>query len=347
MKYYLGYYHNQKYNAIKSAIIGDSILSVVDYTTNFPTIKAIKEELFREGLIPSLQTRIDYVIEKNKKNGDYRRLTVTDKIYTSESKEFFDIISIKEHLDEEINNLEFFFFLNAKYLNKYGYTKRIYTYLYYADEKTIEAIFKALISIAENPDIINIMTNTLGYLKRNAGCVRREILEGHIESFGKVFTNNDYDVSNFYVYLKKYVKFRQIPAMSYLSQLLQLAIRSNRTGQENVTDSPDEYINRSSVMTDFLNAIIYDYDYEKKEFKTENGKRKIKAREMFDLAVFIEEYFQKIYEEYLAILHAELESPKPVYEYDDDQDEKEEFLTDEDFKRVGATAAEMGYKTLR
>ena len=99
MKYYLGYYKNPRYIPIKDSKIGDNLTDIVGFTTQFSTINEIKAYLYSENLIPSPNVYINYVIEKGTKDlRVYYVINSTDKIYTSESKQFFTLTSIKEYL---------------------------------------------------------------------------------------------------------------------------------------------------------------------------------------------------------------------------------------------------------
>ena len=71
MKYYLGYYQNDHYVPIKDSEVGDSILSIVNFTTSFSSISNLKKYLFEKKLIPHQDTYLNYLIEKGQKNNKY------------------------------------------------------------------------------------------------------------------------------------------------------------------------------------------------------------------------------------------------------------------------------------
>ncbi len=281
MKYYLGYYKNPRYIPIKDSKIGDNLTDIVGFTTQFSTINEIKAYLYSENLIPSTNVNINYIIEKGtKERRVYYVINSTDKIYTSESKQFFALKSIKEYLVQK-----------GEY----------------------------------------------------ASC---DILEGLIEAFYQAVLYNTYDVTNMYTLLKRYVKFKNIPAMNYLSNWLQTCIVNRKKGYKENYISNDG-IELNTIINDFFNNLIYYFNYDKKVYKTENGSRKKNIRELFDLGVFIEEYYSSLYEEYIESLKKNESgcqtTQNTVDEIDYNDDEPEEFLEEEDFTRMGLTPEEAGY----
>lgn len=343
MKYYLGYYDTHEYRPIKSAEIGDTLMKVVDYTTSFTSIKKIKEDLFNKRLIPNPTVRIDYVIEKGPKdNKSYHILNSTDQIYTLEAKRFFDVATLKESLSSEANNSEFVALLNSKYIKKYGYINNILAYLLNLNESDLELILVKVKKIVLSDETKNAIENILNYINEHKGSINYDILDGYIESFIRAIKRNPYDITNMFIFFKKYIGFRTIPAMSYLSRWLQITIDESRNGGDFI-DSVEEAANKESALNYFFNEIVYEFDYKKKEYKKENGKRKINYREMFDLGVFVADYYQAIYEEYVE----SMKSSNKYEEEDDSYDGEEEFLEEEDFARIGTTSEDAGYNLRR
>ncbi len=343
MKYYLGYYDNHEYKPIKSLEIGDTLMNVVDYTTSFTSIKKIKDDLYSKKLIPNPTVRIDYVIEKGPKNNkSYHILNSTDQIYTSESKRFFDVTTLKELLSSEVDNSEFVALLNSKYIKKYGYINNILAYLLNLNEEDLASILEKLIKVILSVEAKTSIEKTLNYINEHKDSINYDIIDGYIESLIRTIKTKPYDITNMFIFFKKYIEFRTIPAMSYLSRWLQIAIDESRNGGVYI-DSMEESINEESALNYFFNEIVYEFDYRKKEYKKENGKRKINYREMFDLGVFVADYYQTIYEEYV-------ESMKSSNKYeieDDSYDDEEEFLEEEDFARIGTTSEDAGYNLRR
>lgn len=343
MKYYLGYYSKQNYVPIKDDEIGDDLSKIVDFTTSFTSIKKIKEHLYEKNLIPSPAVRLDYVIEKGKK-GDrhYDTVNSTSKIYTSESKRFFNLPTIKETLSEEINNQEFILYLNARYIKKYGYLKRMCNFLYYLDTDKLLRVLKEMRIVSLSIETEAAAEKIISYLEN--GSINQEFLEGYIQSFVRAFCSEDADIANLFTFLKRYIKFRNIPAMTYLSEWLKASILS---GQEIDIDSPTEIIDKHNLINNFYNEIVYYFDYEKKAYKQEKGKRKINIRESFDLSVYLEEYYQKLYEDYVEYMEASQEYQQEEYqnrhvEYYEDEG-SEEFLEEDDFLRDGTTSEKAGF----
>lgn len=346
MKYFLGYYDGYKYIPIKEEI-GDTLAKVVEYTTSFPSIKKLKEELLRKRLIPNATVRIDYIIEKGTKDKRvYQKINSTDKIYTVVSKRFFDIASLKEQIEEDIGNPDFVSQLSSRYIKKYGYLKNITSYLLKIDSEDLKLILEKIKGISLSEASIKDIDRILEFLNDQSDCFSYDTLDGLIEDFIKSFTSNSYDITNMYIFFKRYIKFRNIPAMSYLSQWLQVVIDELHGTYRGSMELFDDSLSRESAFHNFFNEIVYDFDYVRKEYKMEKGSRKIKYRELFDLAVFVEEFYQSLYNEYINALSVRItHDDSEVLE--EDGDDIEEFLNEEDFVRIGTTSEEAGYNLRR
>ena len=346
MKYYLGYYKNPRYIPIKDSKIGDNLTDIVGFTTQFSTINEIKAYLYSENLIPSPNVYINYVIAKGTKDlRVYYVINSTDKIYTSESKQFFTLTSIKEYLVQEGEEPDFVMFLCYKYIIKFGYLKRMINYLFYLDINSLIYVLKELKSAQLSSAAIEKIESILNYLSQKGEYASQDILEGLIESFYQAVSYNTYDVANMYTLLKGYVKFRNIPAMNDLSNWLQTCIINRKKGYKENYISNDG-IELNTIINEFFNNLIYYFDYDKKAYKMENGSRKKNIRELFDLGVFIEEYYSSLYEEYIESLKKNengCQTIQNTVDEIDEEDEPEEFLEEEDFIRMGQTSEEAGY----
>lgn len=350
MKYFLGYYNNHGYVPIKDESIGDTLMQVVDYTTSFTSIKKIKEALYNKRLIPSTNVRIDYIIEKGTKaNRDYQPISSTKQIYTLESKRFFDVARLKDCLESEQRDPEFIASLCAKYIRKYRYPNHMLTYLLKQDANDLLSILKKALSISISEKNKNEIRDIIEYINSHIDNINYDVLDGMIESLINKLKNDPYDITNMYTFFKRYINFKTIPAMLYLSRWLQIVINESTNVNSDYIDSEYEIVSAVNALTSFFNEIVYIFDYTRKEYKKENGKRKIDYREFFDLAVFVEEYYRKLYEEYEEYVEAEQQRKTVVPQVTSyiEEDDKEEFLEEEDFERIGTTSEEAGYNLQR
>ncbi len=346
MKYYLGYYSKQNYVPIKDNEIGDNLSTIIEFTTKFPSIKKLKEYLYEKGLVPSIKVRLDYIIEKGKKDERYyKALNSTSKIYTNESKRFFNLQTIKETLLDESDNQEFIVYLNAKYIKKYGYLKRMCNFFYYLDNDKLLSVLKEMRIVTLSVATEEAVEKIISYFEK--GNVNQEFLEEYIESFVRILCNEDADLTNLFTFLKKHIRFRNIPVMTYLSEWLKVSILS---GQEIDIDSPTDVADRNNIINNFYNEIVYYFDYAKKEYKQEkNGNRKVNRREAFDLSAYLEEYYQNLYKDYVEEMIASQThlSNENQYsqstEYYEEENDSEEFLEEDDFLRAGTTSDMAGF----
>ena len=218
-------------------------------------------------------------------------------------------------------------------------------YLFYLDINSLIYVLKELKSAQLSSAAIEKIESILNYLSQKGEYASQDILEGLIESFYQAVSYNTYDVANMYTLLKGYVKFRNIPAMNDLSNWLQTCIINRKKGYKENYISNDG-IELNTIINEFFNNLIYYFDYDKKAYKMENGSRKKNIRELFDLGVFIEEYYSSLYEEYIESLKKNengCQTIQNTVDEIDEEDEPEEFLEEEDFIRMGQTSEEAGY----
>lgn len=347
MKYYLGYSNNYTYKPIISEKIGDNLKSIVEYTTSFSSISKIKDALVKEGLIPNRGVRIDYVIAKGPKNNKtYHTLNSTNEIYTSDSKKYFEPSSLKMTIDSEIDSSDFVVLLNSKYIKKYGYVNSIFSYLRSLDEETLKSVLVNLSKICLSSKTKNAIEDTISFLDKNSCAVNYNELSIYLESIMDSIKNDPYDITNSFTFFKKYINFRPIPAMNYLYRCLLITI-NEATNIDGYLDPHEELETKESVITKFFNEIVYDFDYVKKEYKKENGKRKINYREMFDLGAIVEEYFRNLYADYVDSIQETVKTYVIEEQDTSTDDEEEEFLEEADFERMGTSSEENGYNLRR
>ena len=342
MRYYLGYFDNKHYIPIKDSNMDESIFDVVDFTTRFASISDLRNYLYERKLIPNRNVYLNYVIEKGQKNKKYYLpLKNTNRIYTSESRMFFSLQEISRLLLEEVNNPEFVVYLYAEYAKKFGITTKILDYLCELTERQdkLPAILAELKIIIKLDEAVVIIDRIINHYDLNDYTIDKYDVIDDLTSLMTSISKDSTSLSNMIICLRKYTYLNKIPAFAHLGAWLRNSISN---GARTQVEIPDEYCSTEEECNAFFNEIAYEYDYKKHEYMKKNGERKIKERNVFDLGVLLEQYHRSLYEEYINAIN-DMNNSKN-YEDDYDEYEKEEFLEEDDFERIGTTSEEAGIK---
>ena len=105
---------------------------------------------------------------------------------------------------------------------------------------------------------------------------------------------------------------------------------ANEIGIDNYIDSNDKN-NLDSLIYEFLKAYVGKYNEKTKKYTVVDGHLDVNRRSLLDLVLLLNVYYESKQREYLANM-AQVEK---IECYEEDYEEQEEFLTDEDFIRVG------------
>ena len=112
---------------------------------------------------------------------------------------------------------------------------------------------------------------------------------------------------------------------------------ANQIGLEAYEESNDKK-RLNEMILKFLKSAIGEYDKKLKQYKMSNGKLDWNKRKLVDLVLLLNAFYnEKIRETIYAIIDDEEPKPKePASQFEEpEEDEKEEFLTEEDFENYG------------
>lgn len=329
MKYYLGYYDNTEFKPIELEATEPTILSVVKFTTNFDNLNSLKQYLCQENKIPNLGVTLNYLIEKGKKGQKYYEPLKSSKIYTLEYASIFTVEGLKNFINKNKYDEEMIILLFSEYLRKYGFSKIIMEYLQSRNMSQLIIILKDLSKILSSN-----LKSQIDYLIANYETLTHDEILSHIDGITKYIINSNGDLVNTYLRLRSQINFKNIPTIKYLNNWFSITHDYNQTGNEYYANIPSEYRDINTEVNSFFYSIIYDYDSTQRDYKKINGKKKIQERGVFDLGVILNDYYKRLYDEYLST----------IYEDDDTYDEDAEFLCESDFERLGTTSEESGIK---
>ncbi|MCH5166408.1 MAG: hypothetical protein J1F35_00815 [Erysipelotrichales bacterium] len=342
MKYYLGYFYNEQYIPIKDSDIGQSILDVVNFTTDFPSLESLQEYLVCNGLTPQQNVDLFYLIEKGPKNEKYYEpLKNTTSIYLSKDKQFFQIGDIYRLLEDSEADLEFLVYLFSRYTKIFGIDNKIFAYLEGLTESPsrLSVVIEELKNVISSKESKDILEKICRQLRNNEEDISLDILTNDVLDLIAAISDNTTDIANVTICLIKYVDVKRIPAYFDLKNWFNRALNRERIINSGGVDE-DESLN--AAREKFYYDVVYDYDYTKREYKIVDGHYKTKDRSVFDLGVILEDYFYGLYLDYAESVR-EKPIQEPVYNNSDD-DYDEEFLEEDDFARMGTSSEREGIK---
>lgn len=345
--YYLGYWDNNEYVPIdlsKLEYFKDKkttdILEIANFTTGFAYKNELQRFLYIEGLLPSPEKSLQYMIAKGKKGEKtYQPIKNGSSICLTEDYPYLKVGSVTTTLKEHQYDSSFWASLLAFNIRKLGFintmkdsiTKEI------SNPEQLKDTLIRLKKVAPEPLIVQDIDYLIKFITQYSNSIYDSEKYDYLSvTLSEIIDNlaifND-SVIDMYRILCSNTNRSKLPVINNLFGLYQIAVRANEIGVENYEYQNDENHNFLEYLNGFVESLIYMYDSEKHQYKTKNGQRQIHSRNLVDLALFLKNYF--------AIRHYEPEFVQVINPLDDD--EHEEFLEEEDFTRMNTTPEEEGY----
>lgn len=350
MKYFLGYETADKkiFKIDNEDVIGAStdLLDIVNFTMKFDSLKDLKRELCSKGLLPRECYSLYYCSQR--KMGDptsIKKINNPD-IKLSCDKNYFEPYALKLYIAEYSDSIDFFERLTFHYLKVLGVDSKVKNYLedlffnidnpyklreelLYILENVItkesvkEKIRKIIASIEENgalylSDFVDSIDDIIDSI-----CLNMSELLGYYSHVRKTLYNKTFDKENpILVELFKLMSayYYNLSVRDYYSQLSLI---------ENIDSLFRVIICKYGYLKDSSGKYIIQNGKRKKGFITVDNKYVLKSRALYDLGTFVKEYN--------SIPEVELENTVTEEEdlIEEHREEKEEFLTDEDYLKYG------------
>lgn len=326
--YFIGRKHESIYQPIKIESIDTSIINVVNFTSTFIDEMDFKEYLLRNGLIEYYDEELFYLKEEGTKdNRKYRPINLGSNIAYGAEKRYFDVDNLYNYLIAHKYDTKFIDSLTYHYIEKYDVTSLIKDRIktLFSKRALLEDFLNKLVIISSNYS--DIRTKILGlYDKNDLFGAKKEL-----EYLSETVVAGCSTVVPLYHYFKNKLDIPYGIILNYLSQLYVLASKAIEKGIEIVEKNEAERNAINKTIEYLLTSIVYKYDPITKKYKKENNEYILYERNLADLGLYIMVYERKIQDS----LH------KEEYFYEEDQ---EEYLEEEDFKRMHTTSEREGIK---
>lgn len=341
MKYFLGYCRDNNFIPIK---ITDEnapvkIADLVKYTNQFDT----EEELIEQLLNYDQELKFDepiYYLKQDGSKGKYTYIPISNgKIYTKKYSKFFNYIGIYNYIHKNINNIEFIDSLFNFVIENSNVIGIIYNYLNSLDRIKFNIFINKLLKY---PIDSNLRIAIEEYKKVSQN---DELgLYQKASNIKRIITNTSSIMKLLYMSFNKEIKFSQSPAFVRNMENLYIRVFNyNRDGDAYLFDY-DNYqdITLEAQITYFLHSFIYAKDRNNKYKLDSYGNNIYNGSILFKLGKFLAEYDDyRLYQE--KKMMEEHQNEYATYE-NIKNPEEEEFLTKEDFLRIGIDPEENGYK---
>lgn len=294
MAYFLGYSSSEGLLPIDlTNVDNDNILSIVEFTTNYKSEQELKYYLYNQGLIPTIETKLVYLIDKGKKgNKTYKMVNNTSKVYYSAYKDTFSRSHVYNVINENKTDVELIMYLYAAYLTKLGTCKCVYDKVK-EFRNNPEECYKFINEINFNnySKSTQIILNYIKeYIEKNGDALVAYNLnqwDYYFKELNQSLINDIEDVLMIFLKYKNEMKYTKITALTNLGNAFEVVDQYDEPidGIEKLEEQVKNYL------YNFIRYTIYKYDSKtKKLLLDENNQWIIKPRDLFDLASIINSY---------------------------------------------------------
>lgn len=339
MQYFLAYEknNNELVKIDNSSLISASsnFMDILSFTLKYDSLIDLKNDLYKNRLLPKGFYSIYYCMQTNKKDKTTVKKLLCPYLVFKDKAKYFEPSFIKTYFFQNEKNIEFINSLLNHYLRRLGVVKLVKQELevFYTMDK-----YRLLNELNRLKDIV--LDSTLKIEIENI----INVISQHL--------NDDYSLADEIDYIIELILGLQTEFVNYYSK-----IRANLIKNKKITESPivseiyrirakyyygqstkDYYepISSSENLDNLIKLILFKYDYLKdgsgkyiikngkkqKGFIVENGNFVLKSRDLYDIGNFLITYDKK-FEKKTTIVEDLIKEHR---------DEKEEFLTEDDYK---------------
>ena len=341
MKYFLGYCKERIYHPIRinEENAPEKIADLVKYTNQFDSEEELIEQLINYDEELNFGNIIYYLKQEGSK-GNYTYKPISNgTVYTKEYSKFFNYYGIYNYILKNKNNFEFIDELFNFVIENSNIKGIIYNYLNKLSRINFNIFINELLKYAINSQLRLAIEEY-----NNMGQSNEAEIYQKINNIKQLITSDGATMKLLYMSFKEEIKFNPIPIFVKNMENLYVRIYNyNRSGDDYLLDY-DNYqdITLESLLTYFLNSFIYLRDRNNKYKVDSRGNNIYNGSILFKFGKFLAEYDEN------RLLQEQRIREEFQNEYATYQNEKypneEEFLTREDFDRVGIDPEEIGYK---
>lgn len=346
MKYFLGYETSDR-KIVKidnNSLINSStdLFDIVNFTMQFNSLSELRKKLYENRLIPFEYFSVYYCSQKKMGDPTTIKKISNPELKFASDKKYYEPHKIKDRLCEYSSSIEFLEDLTFHYLKKFGVLGLIRSYLedFFSQENEY-AIFDELKSILRNTERKSIVELIMEIL--DASQKKDFSINDYYDNFEKIIENICIDKQsavNYYSHIRsrlyKETYTKENPILSEIYRLISIYYYNKSVKDYYIEDSSVEYVDnlfrlitcKYGDLKDASNKYIIKNGKRQKGFILHEGKFILKSKELYDLGTFMKDYNEK-----LTRKNIPPEEPEDFIE--EHKNEREEFLTDEDYQKYG------------
>jgi hypothetical protein len=307
MAYFLGYNDSGYYKPLDLKIENQNdILSIVNFTCDFPDEESLKEKLYEDQIITNSNITLTYLIDKGHRGyKEYLPLPNINRIYFSEHSSSFDAAKIKNYLNFHWNDKILFTSILASYLKKIGFEQALKKFLENNSRDHLLNVLKHLYTKSYNYEFNSYLQKLICSFSNG------EIID--INKLCSYIVNNNEALVITYRELENKLYLPKTSESGILLFIISLINQPN----------PQEYKIKNNINMYLNNNII------------PSNLNKVSSRNLVDLGSIIQDY-----KDYLLSIDVKRYSSSNDDDYDDDC----EFLEEDDFARYNTSSEEAGIR---
>lgn len=351
MKYFLGYETtDRKIAKIDNNGIVDAstdLFDIVDFTMKFDSLRNLKKELYSKGLLPHEYFSVYYCSQRKADDPTTIKKISNPEIKLSSDKEYYEPQALKIFITEHADSINLFEEMTVHYLHALGVDNKIKNYLedlfFDLDNpfKVREELNFILKNVTTRESIKEIIKEIVYSIEENNAFYVSDFV-GDIDLIIESICSNSSELLTYYTHIRKYIYNGTInkenPILTELFKLMSayyynLSVRdyySQLSLSENIDNLFRVIACKYGYLKDSAGKYIIKNGKRQKGFIMIDDKFVLKSRALYDLGTFVRDYNIKLSKKTKTV-----ENPPEEDLIEEHREEKEEFLTDEDYLKYG------------
>lgn len=350
MKYFLGYETTDR-KLVKidnNGIIDAStdLFDIVNFTMKFDSLRALKKHLYSKGLLPREYFSVYYCSQRKMSDPTTIRKLPNPEIKLSFDREYYEPQTLKLFIAEHADSIDFFEEMTVHYLRVLGVDNQVQNYLedLFFDLNNPFKVREELKFILENvttrESIQETIKEIIASIEENNAFYVSDFIDSIDIIIDSICTNPS-ELLTYYSHIRKYIYNGTIkkenPILMELFRLMSayyynLSVKdyySQLSLSENIDNLFKIIACKYGYLRDSYGRYIIQNGSKKKGFIMRDDKYVLRSRALYDLGTFVRDYNLKLKAK---IRENSIDEEDLIEEH---REEKEEFLTDEDYLKYG------------
>ncbi len=350
MKYFLGYETTDKkivkIDSKEAVNASTDLFDIVNFTMKFDSLRALKKHLYAKGLLPREYFSIYYCSQRKMSDPTTIKKLSNPEIKLSLDKEYYEPQTLRLFMAEHTDSIDFFEKMTVHYLRVLGVDNKVQDYLedlFFGLNnpfKVREELKFILENVTTRGSIQEIINEIISSIEKNNTFYVSDFIDS-IDIIIESICTNPSELLTYYSHIRKSIYNKNMkkenPILVELFKLMSayyynLSVKdyySKLSLSENIDNLFKIIVCKYGYMKDSYGRYIIQNGSKKKGFIMVDDKYVLKSRALYDLGTFVRDYNLKLKEK------CKKDSTEEEDLIEEHREEKEEFLTDEDYLKYG------------